>query len=178
MAGNTKSGATKGISSERPRRVARDVISKLQSGEKPVMKEILAAHGYAKSTQVSPHQVTSLPSFKDEMDSYVARLEKERTRVLAAMESKPLGEVEYKDLVEATKKMTHDVQLLTGGKTENRGVEEDRNTLVMIMRDIRGELPAPPIQGEVISVDNTVESNYVGSEDNGQMQVPPEALQD
>ncbi len=153
----------KGVSNERPRRVARKVITALQMGEKPMIGKILASEGYSPSVQKSPTQVTKSPAFKDEFDSYVARLEKERTRVLGAMEKKPLDEVDYKDLVEAGKKMTHDVQLLTGGRTENRGVEEDRNTLVMIMREIRGELPEGPIPGEVISISQSETDQIVNA---------------
>ena len=128
------------------RGAARMVIDKMQKGEKIVMKQILLANGYSPSVANQPSQVTDRESYKEEIESYAARLERHRLKILKAMENKNLDEEQYRTLADAQTKVTHDVQLLTGGKTENTGDNEDRMTLVAILSEIRGgELPAPKI---------------------------------
>ena len=118
--------------------VARSVIQKIQNGEKVVMKELVLAQGYSPATAHNVSGVTNTKSYKDEIENYTARLERHRVKILAAMEKKDLNEEQYRTLADAQSKVTHDVQLLTGGKTENVGVQEDRLTLVAILAEIRG----------------------------------------
>lgn len=129
----------KARTSSNARAVAKEVIRKLEAGEKIRLGEILLKQGYAKTTSTVPAIVTSTPAYREEMDTYVARLEKHRASVLAAMEKKDLTEEQYRTLADAQTKLTHDVQLLTGGKTENVGMEEDRKTLKAIVAAIQIE---------------------------------------
>lgn len=122
---------------QRPAIVARIIKEKIKRGEKIVLREILADQGYAPTVQNNPLNVTEAQSFKAVMDPFVARLEKHRNEVIVAMEGKDLKEEQYRTLVDANARLTHDIQLLTGGKTENLGIEEDRKTLVAILADIR-----------------------------------------
>jgi hypothetical protein len=129
--------------SENPKLVARTVIEKQLKGEKIVMSKILIAHGYSPTTANNPRDVTETSSYKEEIENYAARLERHRLKILEAMEAKDLNEEQYRTLADAQTKVTHDVQLLTGGKTENTG-GEDRMTLVAILAEIRGEALPPP----------------------------------
>ena len=122
---------------EGPRAVALDVIAMLERGEKVKMNKVLLAHGYAKSTSKAPHLVTDRDAYKNTMNEYTARLAKERDRVLDAMAKKDLSEEQYRTLSDAQTKLTHDVQLLSGEKTENVGLENDRNTLRDIVKAIQ-----------------------------------------
>ncbi len=119
--------------------VARDVIARIRRGERVKMGEIVLAHGYAPSVANAPAIVTNTQSYKEEIELYTTRLEKHRLKVLAAMENKNLNEEQYRTLSDAQAKLTHDVQLLTGGKTENVGVEKDRQTLQAIVAAIQTE---------------------------------------
>lgn len=124
------------------RAVARDVVDTTRRGEKVIMSKIVRRHGYSESTaSTGVASVRNTQAYKDEIESYTKRLEKHRTKVLIAMEKKNLDEEQYRTLSEAQTKLTHDVQLLTGGSTENVGVQEDHNVLINILAEIRGETP-------------------------------------
>ena len=126
-------------SSENIKAVARDVVAKMQAGEKIVLGKIITAHGYGPGMAINPKKVTEKKEYKEIIDSYVQRLEKHRLKIITAMEEKNLSEEQYRTLVEAQSKTTHDVQLLSGGKTENVGVEKDRETLKAIVAAIQVE---------------------------------------
>ncbi len=117
--------------------VAHDVIETTQRGEKVVMAKILRRHGYSETTASSPYVVTNTKTYKREMFNYTEKLEKHRQDVLEAMMKKDLSEEQYRTLADSQTKLTHDVQLLTGGKTENVGFEKDRETLKAIVAAIQ-----------------------------------------
>lgn len=73
------------------------------------------------------------------MFTYTQKLEQHRKEVLEAMMRKDLDEEQYRTLADSQAKLTHDVQLLTGGKTENVGVEEDRLRLKAVVQAIQLE---------------------------------------
>ena len=123
------------------RAVARTVIAKLEKGEKVKLAPILRAHGYSASMADRPKNVTEQEGYKEEIESYAKRLEAHRDKIILAMERKDLNEEQYRTLADAQSKVTHDVQLLTGGKTENVGVQEDRNILIGLLAEVRGETP-------------------------------------
>lgn len=116
------------------------------------MKDVLAKRGYGPSVQKAPTEVTNSLGYKEVMGAYTKRLEEHRNKILAAMENADLESEDYRTLVDALSKVTHDHQLLTGGKTENVGVENDRQTLALILADLRGEKQLEPIKGEVLKV--------------------------
>ena len=97
-------------------------IAKVTRGEKVVMAPILREVGYSEAVSKNPAEVTTQPAYIEEIESYATRLEKHRSKVLLAMENKNLDEEQYRTLADASAKITHDIQLLTGGKTENIGV--------------------------------------------------------
>ena len=82
------------------------------------------------------------------MKTYTDQLEAHRQKVLEAMDKKDLDEEQYRTLSDAQTKLTHDVQLLTGGKTENIGQEEDRLKLKAIVAAI--QLDEAPVEKEIL----------------------------
>lgn len=132
-----KQGRTK--TNYNARAVARKVIEKMQKGEKVKIAPLMREVGYTYEGSMKPQRVTESPAYKEEIESYVSRLERHRLKIMEAMEAKDLTEEQYRTLVEAQAKTTHDVQLLSGGKTENVGVEKDRETLKAIVAAIQVE---------------------------------------
>lgn len=117
--------------------VAKEVVDTVSQGKPVVMSKILLRHGYSVAMSKSPKTLTKGKQYQEAIQTYTARLEKHRANVLFAMEKKNLEEEQYRTLADAQSKLTHDVQLLTGGKTENVQLTEDRNMLVAILADIR-----------------------------------------
>lgn len=128
--------------SESARAVARDVNEHVAQGKLVVMGEIMKKHGYSPSQQKNPRFIMKTQSYIEETQSYADQLNQHRAKVLKAMSKKNLDKEEYKVLADAQAKLTHDVQLLTGGKTENVAVQEDKLTLMAIVAEIRGLSPA------------------------------------
>ncbi len=126
------------------RAVAREVIDTVARGEKVIMKKILKRNGYSDTTAIVPANVMKTAAYQDEMFTYAQKLEKHRQDVLKAMMGKDLNDEQYRTLADAQTKLTHDVQLLTGGNTENLQMADDRNTLLAIIADIRGASPVLP----------------------------------
>lgn len=134
---NKTQAARRKYESPNLRAVARDVVDTVQRGERVVMSKIIRRHGYAPSIATNPKEVTERPAYQEEIASYTALLEKHRQDVLTAMMNKDLDGEQYRTLSDAQAKLTHDVQLLSGGKTENVGLEEDKKTLKAIVAAIQ-----------------------------------------
>jgi hypothetical protein len=124
--------------------VAKEVISRIEKGEKVVMGEILENIGYSENTRDNPKLVTETKSYKKIMDTFVNRLEKEISRIQTAMEAKDLDKEQYRVLTDSLDKLYKNKQLATGGDTE-RGK-------IMI-------LPTEVIQKYGIKTDSSPETN-------------------
>lgn len=116
--------------------VAKDVLGSIGRGERPNITKIAIKNGYSPKT-ANAGLVQKTKTYKKTIAPFLERLEKHREKVLLAMEGKRLGKEEYQVLSTSLTKLTHDVQLLSGGKTENIGVEEDRQTLKVAIAMIR-----------------------------------------
>ena len=101
---------------------AKEVINRIDKGEKVVMAEILENIGYAKNTADNPKLVTETDSYKSVMNKFTEKLEKEITRIQDELALKDLSEERYKDLVDSLDKLNKNLQLATGGDTERRSV--------------------------------------------------------
>lgn len=110
------------MASERAKNAARLVLERTGKGKRVVMGEILREVGYGEGTIVNPQQVTETDSFKSVINPFVAKMEKERDRVIQAMAGKELDVVQYSHLTNAIDSMTKNIQLLSGGETERTGV--------------------------------------------------------
>ena len=71
------------------------------------------------------------------MNPAMEKMEKIRHKVLDALHDKDMTQEDTRTLVDASTKLTHDVQLLSGGRTENVGHEEDRRILLGIVDALR-----------------------------------------
>lgn len=100
------------------KQVAQEVIKQVEKGGKHFITTIAPKKGYSIKTAESG-KIQQTESYKSVINPFVARLEKHRTKILKAMEGKDLTKEQYKVLSESLTKVTHDVQLLSGGKTEN-----------------------------------------------------------
>ena len=109
--------------------VAKEVLETVGRGKKVVLGKIIKKNGYAQNTADSPKQVTNTKSFQNVINPIVQRWEKERERITLALENKDLDKEQYRTLVDALDTITKNVQLLTGGKTENNGIGELAETL-------------------------------------------------
>ena len=109
-------------SSLRAKQVAKDVQRAILEGGDLTLKPIVAKRGYSKSTQVNPQRVTNTDSYKEEMFNFVQALERQRDRAIRALAAKDLNLEEVKTLTEVIDKLNKNIQLATGGNTENIGI--------------------------------------------------------
>src|SRR3990167_8274628 len=107
------------MSSEAAEAVAIDVLKKVRIGQIPNKGKIIKKHGYSETVSKSPTKVTKTKSYLKITLPYAQRLQKHQEKILKAMEGKNLSYEEYKTLTDSLSKVTHDVQLLTGGATEH-----------------------------------------------------------
>ena len=99
--------------------VAVEVLETVRKGKRPNLGKIIKSKGYSETTSTVPTQVTRTKSYQSVIKPYTERLIKHREKILQAMEAKELDNESYKVLADSLTKVTHDVQLLTGGATEN-----------------------------------------------------------
>jgi hypothetical protein len=99
--------------------VAKEVLETVRKGKRPNLGKIIKEKGYALTTSTVPTQVTKTKSYQKVIKPYAERLQKHQEKVLRAMEEKDLSAEQYKTLADALAKITHDVQVLTGGSTDN-----------------------------------------------------------
>lgn len=102
--------------------VAQDVQRAILKGDVPAMGKIVAKRGYSSSTIKHPKRVTETDSYKEEMYNFVQQLERQRDRALQALADKDLTEEDVKTLTDVIDKLNKNVQLATGGNTENIGI--------------------------------------------------------
>lgn len=109
------------MASDTAKAVAHEVIANLRkpTAKRKSKKQILAERGYAPSVQDHPDNVTETESYKSVMDPYLNRLVAMRNKILAAMSQRDLKYEAFYDLSNSLHKITHDIQLLSGGSTEN-----------------------------------------------------------
>lgn len=104
------------------KQVAKDVQKAIVTGEKVILGEIVEKRGYSPSTVINPKRVTNTHSYKEEMYDFVKELTKQRDRALKALANKDLSLEEVKTLTNAVDTLNKNVQLASGGNTENIGI--------------------------------------------------------
>lgn len=107
------------MTSQNAQAVANTVISKVRKGEKVVMGEIIKKQGYAPSISTHPTKVTKTQSYKKVIEPYIKRIVSLRDKIQIELDKRDLTEVQFRELNTALKDLTHDIQLLSGGSTEN-----------------------------------------------------------
>lgn len=99
--------------------VAKEVISKVRKGERPILGKIIPKHGYSPSIATHPNKVTRTDSYKEVIEPIVSAMERERNRLIKAMSERELTGERYRDLTDGIDKLTKNIQLLSGGATAN-----------------------------------------------------------
>lgn len=103
--------------SENAKAVANDILEEVGKGRIPKKTKIQEKRGYSKSS-ARAGKALQTKAYKEEMRPIVSRLEKERQRIIKALETKDLDEERYKDLVDGMDKITKNIQLLGNKPTE------------------------------------------------------------
>ncbi len=103
------------------KRTAEEVLVTIGKGKKPNVTKIAHKNGYAMTTAGSG-LVQKTQTYQDTINPFVAQLEKERQRVIKAMMSKDLTEVQYDKLSNVMDTLTKNMQLLSGKETERVGL--------------------------------------------------------
>lgn len=106
--------------------VAKELLETMGKGQKVVLGKIIRKHGYSKRTSEVPSTVTNTKSFQDVVNPVVEKYQALRDKIIDEMNRKgrKLSKEKLISLTTALKNTTHDLQLLTGGKTENTGIGE------------------------------------------------------
>lgn len=102
--------------------VAKKVLEKAGNGETVSVSAIAREVGYKEGTAKNPQQITRTKSYQEEIMPVVEMMERERNRIMLALQSKDLDKERHKDLVDSMDKMTKNIQLLSGKETERAGV--------------------------------------------------------
>jgi hypothetical protein len=101
------------------------------------LKHALVKAGYSERTARTPSKVTDTQAFQSEIKPVLIQYEKIRDNILKDLEARDTSEEAYAVLALSLKNLTHDIQLLSGNRTENVGIEEERRTLQAILLEIR-----------------------------------------
>ena len=102
--------------------VANEVLETVRKQKKVKLGEIIKRNGYALTTSTVPSQVTNTKSYKAVLAPVVKRWVSIRDNLTKELEEKDLTEESMRDIVDTIDKLTKNIQLLTGGNTENVGV--------------------------------------------------------
>ena len=105
------------MSSENAKAVAREVSENIRRGKKVILGDIISKR-YSKSTSKTPQRVTETKSYQNEMKPIIEQLEIERQRAIKLLK-KTSNKAKYRDLIDGVDKITKNIQLLSGGKTES-----------------------------------------------------------
>lgn len=111
------------MGSENAKAVALEVLESLGKGKKINLGKIARKKGYAENTADNPKNITETKSYQEIVEPFLEKMIRERDRIIQAMETKDLSEVQYQHLAEVADKFTKNIQLLGGKPTENNKLE-------------------------------------------------------
>lgn len=103
--------------------VAHEVIKTIRKSKKVNLGAIIRGNGYAPSVATAPTVVTNTKSYKRVIEPVVSMWIKERDRLTREMMSRDLTKLQYRDAMDALDKLTKNIQLLSGGSTENIAIK-------------------------------------------------------
>ncbi len=98
--------------------VAKEVIERVNRGEKVNLKEIQVRKGYSLSSAIA-HKAVKTKSYQSLVLPVVSQLEEIRQKTLNALSKKDLDQEKYRDLIVGVDTLTKNTQLLSGKATEN-----------------------------------------------------------
>ena len=112
------------VMEENARQVARDVIKTVSAGKKLKKMEIAIKNGYSKSSAkaMRPYRTKA---YKEETQSFLDIIVKERDRIAKAMSERKLSTVRYEGLSDVFDKLNKNIQLLTGKPTDIKAINLD-----------------------------------------------------
>lgn len=111
------------MSSIAAQNVAKEVLETLGKGKKVKLGKIALKNGYALNTADNPKNITETKSYQQVISPVVKKMIKERDRLMRSLGGKDLDKVSYRDGMDGLDKLTKNIQLLTGGSTENVAVQ-------------------------------------------------------
>jgi len=94
------------------------VISKIIENRGNVSRAMRES-GYTEASAKNPKNLTESKGYKEAVSPFVQQMMEERQRLLDSMTTEDLTSVKYKDKTDSVDKLTKNIQLLTGGSTEN-----------------------------------------------------------
>ena len=98
--------------------VGQEVIETLGKSRKVVLGRIARKHGYSLHTADTPKNITNTKSYQAVVLPLVTKLELERNEIIERLKV-TRGKAKYRDLIDGFDKITKNLQLITGGATEN-----------------------------------------------------------
>lgn len=104
--------------------VAKEVVETLGSGKKVILGEIIRKNGYADNTADNPKNITETESYKRIINPVVDEWIEERNRLTKELKTRDLKGERYETVMKSIDLITKNIQLLSGGKTENIGLDE------------------------------------------------------
>ena len=105
------------MASEAAQAVAHEVLRQVEKGGKAFITTIAPKKGYAFETARSG-KIQKTKAYQAVIRPVVKKMIIQREKALARMD-KTVGTAKYRDATEAVAKLTKDIQLLSGGATEN-----------------------------------------------------------
>ncbi len=99
-------------------KVANEVKSKFLKGEKINLTDIQVRNGYTLSS-AKAHKAVKTKTYQQVLVPVIDRMLALRDKALRAIDSKELSKERLDSLVNLSKQMTHDSQLISGKSTEN-----------------------------------------------------------
>lgn len=97
--------------------VAQEVLETLGKGERPNVSKIGVKKGYTPKQSASGN-IQQTKTYKAAMKPVIDRMMEERDRAIKAMRGK-ISKAKYRDLVDSADKLTKNIQLLSGGATDD-----------------------------------------------------------
>lgn len=127
------------MSSINAKKVAKEVSENLGKGKKVILGEILRKNGYSESTSLTPSNVTETKSYKEVVNPIIDRWIDERDRLTNELSKRDLSKERYETIMKSVDLITKNIQLLSGGKTENIGIQsslsdEDKDVLLSLLK--------------------------------------------
>lgn len=100
------------------------------------MGKLMVEAGYSPETAKNPHQILKSPIIQDALDPFVKKMMKERDHIINLL-PKRRRFAGFSDLITGLDKLTKNIQLLTGGQTENLGIDTYVDSLNELMKEIK-----------------------------------------
>lgn len=108
--------------SENAKLVAHKVSETVRKGGLVNLGKIIKESGYSEGTSKSPQRVTETISYKEEIEPIVSAMILQRDRMIKSIAGKNLDKASLRDLIDATDKLTKNIQLLSGKDTAKQNV--------------------------------------------------------